>query len=243
MYKLFGNVFKHSSPARKEVCLGRSMIEMLGVLAIVGVLSVSGIAGYSKAMTKFKVNKTIQQMAYIVSNIRTIFANERTYDGLEYSGDIDKAQRLLDLGIITAEMFTNQAINGNDDMWTNMINPFNGGIWINVNTPGEIEKKFVISYGGLNSEVCRELAVKDWTGLGVHNLGINGNDGDTIGWADDCDNNSDDTIDDGVNDIILIACPKGKNVPIPVPPLLAAKACSVCQYYKYGCNILLGFSD
>ena len=30
---------------------GRSMIEMLGVLAIIGVLSVGGIAGYSKAMS------------------------------------------------------------------------------------------------------------------------------------------------------------------------------------------------
>ena len=33
------------------------MIEMLGVLAIVGVLSVSGIAGYSKAMEWYKLNK------------------------------------------------------------------------------------------------------------------------------------------------------------------------------------------
>ena len=39
---------------------GRSMIEMLGVLAIVGVLSVGGIAGYSKAMNKFKTNKQLQ---------------------------------------------------------------------------------------------------------------------------------------------------------------------------------------
>lgn len=30
--------------------IGRSMIEMLGVLAIIAVLSVGGIAGYSKAM-------------------------------------------------------------------------------------------------------------------------------------------------------------------------------------------------
>ena len=37
---------------------GRSMIEMLGVLAIIGVLSVGGIAGYSQAMSKFKVSKT-----------------------------------------------------------------------------------------------------------------------------------------------------------------------------------------
>ena len=38
---------------------GRSMVEMLGVLAIIGVLSVGGIAGYSKAMTKFKINKSL----------------------------------------------------------------------------------------------------------------------------------------------------------------------------------------
>lgn len=35
---------------------GRSMIEMLGVLAIIGVLSVGGIAGYSKAMLAYKSN-------------------------------------------------------------------------------------------------------------------------------------------------------------------------------------------
>lgn len=36
---------------------GRSMVEMLGVLAIIGVLSVGAINGYSKAMTKYKLNK------------------------------------------------------------------------------------------------------------------------------------------------------------------------------------------
>ena len=36
--------------------LGRSMIEMLGVLAIIAVLSVGGIAGYSKAMLAYKSN-------------------------------------------------------------------------------------------------------------------------------------------------------------------------------------------
>ena len=38
---------------------GRSMIEMLGVLAIIGVLSVGGIAGYSSAMEKWKLNETL----------------------------------------------------------------------------------------------------------------------------------------------------------------------------------------
>ena len=50
----------------KSCELGRSMIEMLGVLAIIGVLSVGGIAGYSKAMEQFKINKTIEQYNYLI---------------------------------------------------------------------------------------------------------------------------------------------------------------------------------
>jgi len=38
---------------------GRSMVEMLGVLAIIGVLSVTGIAGFSMAMNKYKANQIL----------------------------------------------------------------------------------------------------------------------------------------------------------------------------------------
>ena len=38
---------------------GRSMVEMLDVLAIIGVLSVGGIAGYRIAMEKYKINEVI----------------------------------------------------------------------------------------------------------------------------------------------------------------------------------------
>ncbi len=45
---------------------GRSMIEMLGVLAIIGVLSVGGIFGYSKAMMTWKINKTLEEYSYLL---------------------------------------------------------------------------------------------------------------------------------------------------------------------------------
>ncbi len=45
---------------------GRSMIEMLGVLTIIAVLSVGGIAGYSKAMNKYKVNKLISEYNMVI---------------------------------------------------------------------------------------------------------------------------------------------------------------------------------
>ena len=38
---------------------GRSMVEMLGVLAIIGVLSIGGIAGYTMAMNKYRANEIV----------------------------------------------------------------------------------------------------------------------------------------------------------------------------------------
>ena len=53
----------------KQNQFGRSMIEMLGVLAIIGVLSVGGIAGYSKAMEKWKIDKTIAGYSYLTQGL------------------------------------------------------------------------------------------------------------------------------------------------------------------------------
>lgn len=46
---------------------GRSMVEMLGVLAIIGVLSVGAISGYSKAMFKYKLNKYSESFSMLLN--------------------------------------------------------------------------------------------------------------------------------------------------------------------------------
>ncbi|MBE6451855.1 MAG: hypothetical protein E7016_07865 [Alphaproteobacteria bacterium] len=54
----------------RKICeLGRSMVEMLGVLAIIGVLSVGGIAGYSKAMMKYKLNTHAENLNILINNM------------------------------------------------------------------------------------------------------------------------------------------------------------------------------
>ena len=53
MWKRKGNTMKQKTQ------FGRSMIDMLGVLAIVGVLSVGGLVGYQKAMHKHTVDDFI----------------------------------------------------------------------------------------------------------------------------------------------------------------------------------------
>ena len=102
---------------------GRSMIEMLGVLAIIGVLSVGGIAGYSKAMTKFKTNKVSDQVSTIVTNLRTLYAQQMNYTGLNN-------KTAIQMGVIPEEM-------GMDANTGLLKNPFNGTVYIGAGRIGK----------------------------------------------------------------------------------------------------------
>ena len=121
---------------------GRSMIEMLGVLAIIGVLSVGGIAGYSQAMSKFKVSKTTDQVQTMVTNIRTLFTGQRTYNGLT-------GANAYTMGILTDETWDGTAAS----------NAYGGTILFG--TPNN-KKYFSITYNGLSQDACTRLVMADW---------------------------------------------------------------------------------
>ena len=69
---------------------GRSMIEMLGVLAIIGILSSGGIAGYSKAMQSYKTNALIEKIQTIAIQIRKTYKGN--YEGLTGQNMIDSGK-------------------------------------------------------------------------------------------------------------------------------------------------------
>ncbi|MBQ8870710.1 MAG: hypothetical protein IJ019_04980 [Alphaproteobacteria bacterium] len=72
----------------RKVCeFGRSMVEMLGVLAIIGVLSVGGIAGYSKAMEKYKLNKFSSAFTQLLASV--IELNPRIESSISISNSVD----------------------------------------------------------------------------------------------------------------------------------------------------------
>ena len=50
----------------KKLQSGRSMIEMLGVLAIIGVLSIGGLAGYTMAMNRHRANVILDYISKCV---------------------------------------------------------------------------------------------------------------------------------------------------------------------------------
>lgn len=126
---------------------GRSMIEMLGVLAIIGVLSVGGIAGYSKAMNKFKTNKVADNVSMLVANIKTLYAQQKTYGGLTN-------QSAVDMGVVPDELGTT----------SKLTNAFNGTVVISQasSTTGGDKKAFTLTFNGLSREACITLATNDW---------------------------------------------------------------------------------
>ena len=70
---------------------GRSMVEMLGVLAIIGILSAGALKGYSDAMFKYKMNQTIDITTKMLQRFEEI--NQKDWGGTQdenvniYTGD------------------------------------------------------------------------------------------------------------------------------------------------------------
>ncbi len=137
---------------------GRSMVEMLGVLAIIGVLSIGGIAGYSKAMEKYKLNKTINDIRYITQSVLT-FCN----------GDIhcDTALSLKSnwKKFIAESRFNknNQLVIGDTPVYMALTpSDFTFGIWFSTDS-------------NLSKDRCFGLTTTDWSQLGLLYMQINGN--------------------------------------------------------------------
>ena len=134
---------------------GRSMIEMLGVLAIVGVLSVAGIAGYSKAMAKYKTNKLIDQVSTVAANVRTTFAGQGNYKGLD-------SETAYNLGIFPEETAKDCS---SGFALSCLRNAFGGGFMVTLvvdDGDATYPSGFVIGMDGLSKDACSAILSTDW---------------------------------------------------------------------------------
>lgn len=169
---------------------GRSMVEMLGVLAIIGVLSVGGISGYSKAMAKFKLTKAQDQMSMLLMNVRTAFATSPSYLGLNngsaVSFGIAPADMTIQVKGSTAAILSKS---------TKLTNAFGGEVYVSscadedivsgkydcspseyLNTSNtKLEQYFAISFQNLSRDACFALGGIDWGADGLMGITINGN--------------------------------------------------------------------
>ncbi|MBQ4399784.1 MAG: hypothetical protein II830_00655 [Alphaproteobacteria bacterium] len=207
---------------------GRSMIEMLGVLAIIGVLSVGGLVGYSKAMERYRINETINQISYIVHNTQDLFKNQRNYYG-ELSdqwvvmSNANYANRKL---ADKAKLFPSSLVkNGYKNLF--------GGDIILYGTPrfkaGD-KQSFIIGVLNIPQEACIELATRNWSSSqGLLGMRVYGKEIYPYGLRDSYSYTCTSKYSDGD----MLVCPKD----IPVTIDHATTACSTegsnSLYWKF----------
>jgi len=110
------------------------MIEMLGVLAIVGVLSAGGIAGYSMAMQSYRTNLLIERMHLIIMRVRQVYKNGNYMD------------------ISNTKMIKSGKLSEDD-----FKNPFGGDLELYSEPDGTFKM-----YVGVPEEPCVEILTMDW---------------------------------------------------------------------------------
>ena len=135
---------------------GRSMVEMLGVLAIIGVLSVGAIAGYSKAMMKYKLNKQAEQLNTVIN---AVARNAHSFDNLlANKGAFDLTDTFVKMGEIPVEMhYNNHSIRDVfNNYWTITLLNFDSGISLNlaIDATSALKNK-----SANNLEICRNIIV------------------------------------------------------------------------------------
>ena len=131
----------------KKTQSGRSMIEMLGVLAIVGVLSAGGIAGYSMAMQSYKASALMEKVNLIAQQARNI-----------YNGDYTESTTDNTNGSIGGKLIAGGLISDVD-------NPFGGKL---VTAPANGGEEFTITTSNnIPQEVCVKIMTSNWGDVGV----------------------------------------------------------------------------
>ena len=128
--------------------IGRSMVEMLGVLAVVGVLSLGGIAGYNKASRMLRLNNLKDDLSHIIANVRTTFLTQVNYHNIS-------AENMIKVGIIPDHMI------GSDGK--SIVNRLGGSVTLDsAKTIDDNEGAFILIFNGIDSETCYSLVIENW---------------------------------------------------------------------------------
>lgn len=115
---------------------GRSMIEMVGVLAIMGMLTATAFALISLGINRQKQARVTDDVVAIVSGVRGLL------------GDYDDFSNIDNTTIFAAMSISNK-------------NPYGGTYELAVNPLNT--RQFVVSINGLNKSDCEALVTKAWT--------------------------------------------------------------------------------
>ena len=115
---------------------GRSMIEMVGVLAIMGMITAAAFVLISLGTNRQKQARVMDDVVTIVSGVRGLL------------GDYDDFSNIDNSTIFAAMSISNK-------------NPYGGTYELSVN-PSNL-RQFIVKINGLNKSDCEALVTKAWT--------------------------------------------------------------------------------
>ena len=148
---------------------GRSMVEMIGVLAVIMVLSMIGIFMFAKGMAKQKSNKVLNQVAMIQNNLNELYTNNRTFKGLG-SDAATATATAYDLGIFPED--TTKNCNGGYTAGC-VQHAWGGAITLKPVADNGVDNQAVeIVLEDLSDEASISIATAQWN---VNNISINDN--------------------------------------------------------------------
>ena len=115
---------------------GRSMIEMVGVLAIMGMLTATAFALISLGINRQKQARVMDDVVTMVSGVRGLL------------GDYDDFSNIDNSTIFAAISVSNK-------------NPYGGTYELSVDPTNN--RQFIVRINGLNKSDCEALVMKAWT--------------------------------------------------------------------------------
>lgn len=134
-----------------DYTLGRSMVEMLGVFAIVGVLSIGGLTAYRQAMERHQMNQLKDFTNRIAFSIKEQCGFS---ESCPFGTDVEKNKQLLCL-TMGPDMC-------GEGVWSILSFMPNVRWYFTLKEVGPSSEAFFLRYNGLTNDECAALMDRNW---------------------------------------------------------------------------------
>lgn len=125
---------------------GRTMLEMLGVLGIMGIIMYGAVSGINYGMGTYKINQIYNDVQEQIQAVSDLYSWSRDYPNGETMTKTACDNDVFSRGCATSD----QGLVG--------LHPYGAGIKINKPESGS----FSIQYSGIPQDACRRLLEMEW---------------------------------------------------------------------------------
>lgn len=139
---------------------GASMVEVMAVLAVIGMLAIGMLSGYQTMMSRFKTSRIVTQIQGLMKNLSTYFAPYRVYPASVSAATFP--ENLYKLGFLDDEYYDSEKKEAR--------HTFSGKITFS--TTGD---KYSFTYHDLPGSVCANVAIMDIPVPNLYSIKINEN--------------------------------------------------------------------